>query len=291
MGPALLPALAFVLVHRAPVDTVTSSALASLELPRVLGALARHARTAPGREQCQQAQLAGSADEARSQYVAVTEATLCDPELTPPLLHPLSLEPSIARSRSGEVLEEEALASVGDGLLALAELVEWASEPEAKAACPRLAELGAAAAPPPRLASTLIGAFARVGEGAEERTVLSSDAWPQLARRRAAAVAAEAKLRAKAESLARSDGTPRPTVRDGRLVVPVLPAQMRFVGMEVARSRSGSTVFVEPHALVPLSSAARAAHAAVAAGEARILAALSSLLAAHSGGLREALER
>ncbi|KAL1507439.1 hypothetical protein AB1Y20_008277 [Prymnesium parvum] len=259
-------------------EEATCAALESLEVSRVLAALALHARTEPGRAHCLELHLAADPAEARRRYALVAEAMDCPSSDSPPLDNKLRLEEAVRAAASRAPLRADELHDAADALSSLDALAAWGRR---ASRAPRLARLAAAAAPPPRLLQTFVGGFERLADGT---TRLNASAWPRLAQRQAAARRAAETLRRRVEQLRLA-----PLQRDGRVVVAVSPSQKRAIGVEVARSRSGGTAFVEPFELVPLSSALRAANAAVASAEARILAALSSLLVSHADALRAAL--
>ena len=266
--------------------SVTRAAAGSLELDRVLIALSQHARTRPGQQRCLSQELAPTVSEARARYAVVSEALACDNARRPPLCHTLDLDESISIARGGMSLPVPALVEVAEALESLSSLAGWGQgAASAQPPSPLMAELATASSPPERLVAVLVGAFEEDTDGAVR---LSSAAWPQLKRRREAAASADGRLRSQIGELTRRSDV-SPVMRDGRLVIATSPAEMRSVGSEVARSRSGSTVFVEPYELVELSAATRAAHAAVATAETRIISALSALVAAHSDAVADAI--
>ena len=279
-------------------EALSPPVLRALEVPTVLDALAQRARTTPGARLCRAATLAPSAEAARCRYEAVAEAmSSLQEEARPPLTHGLNLGPALeALQASPSRLTVSDLVDVGHAVSALSELAGWSELPAAARRTPLLAAQAARAAPPPRLARTLPTAFeAQPGGG----YALSAEQFPVLRARRAAADAARAAVEAEAAGLLKSEsfraGLADPTQasplrRDGRLVVAVRPENKHACGVEVARSRSGSTVFVEPHSLVRLSAAAREADASLVAAEARLLAALATLLRRALPDLLEAVD-
>ncbi|MFN2383371.1 MAG: hypothetical protein ABR559_03805, partial [Gemmatimonadota bacterium] len=81
----------------------------------------------------------------------------------------------------------------------------------------------------------------------------------------------------------------RPTVRDGRYVVPLRrEAVAEMPGIVHDESASGATVFLEPHAMVEQNNALRQAELAVGREEERILRELTALLAEHRDALEHA---
>ena len=282
---------------RLPGPVVPSAILSTLDVPEVLAELAAYAQTAPGHALCRGAELAASADEARLQYVRVAEAMrlLSDPDAVPPFCHKLDLAPTLDALQSEGTLDLQMLAALGDAVSALTELAEWADREPVRAVCPSLAALAAASAPPKRLAERLPSAFVQLPSGG---VALSSTAFPLLASRRAAVRGAEKAAEAEMARLLASgelkgllaDPDSGAQRRDGRLVVPVPPQHKRAVGVEVARSRRGATVFVEPHSLLGVSAAARAAAEALATTEARLLRGLCLLVSRELSPLLDAVD-
>lgn len=285
-----LPHIAASLLHGG-VEPVTVRAL---EADAILQALAGKARTVPGARFCATLPLASSAAEARAAYAAVGEAMALTEEQLPPLGHSLA---TVVPALEAEEHTLRDLAGAAEAVVMLKSLAAWSHSPPT--AAPLLADLAARAAPPERLASRFCAAFEADPAGANDGAVrLSSAAFPVLKQRRAALAKAEASLsRAVAQlvdngglSSIVSEADATPQRREGRMVVPVRPANKRAAGIEVGASRSGRTVYVEPHALAPHTAACRAAQAALTACEARLLVALGELLRTHAAPLCEAVE-
>ena len=270
-------------------------ARAALEVPAVLDAVALRACTVPGARAVRDATLAPSVAAANEQYALVEEALALGPESAPPLNHPLDFAPVVRALQEQETLDAATLAEVGCAVEALSALAGWRPGQDA---CPRLAALCASAAPPARVAAKFCGTpppFVQLSTGAVS---LSSDAFPILRSRRAAMRSAEGAVEGEMGRLMADRGFQRQLAaedaqvqrRDGRLVVPVPPQGKRAVGVEVSRSRRGATVFVEPHSVVGLSAAARAAAVSLAAAEARLLLGLTLLLRRELPPLLAAVE-
>ena len=270
----------------------------ALEPTAVIDALVRNARTVPGAHALRTASLAPSAVAATQQYALVAEAMAMQPDELPPLCHCLDLEPALLALRDAQSLDIHTLAEVSNAVEALNLLAKWSEGEFARVRCPGLAALAATAAPPERLATKLGGAPRPFLEMPGGGLGLSSEAFPILRSRRAAVSVAEKAVTEQMRQLM-ADGSFKQQLsepdaqvqqRDGRWVVPIPPSSTRSLGVEVARSRRGSTVFVEPHQLVGLSSAARAAAASLAATEARLLLGISLLLRRELAGLLEAVD-
>ena len=68
------------------------------------------------------------------------------------------------------------------------------------------------------------------------------------------------------------------------------PQNKKSIGVEVARSRRGSTVYVEPHSVVALSAAARAAEEELQSAEARLFHGLCQLVRSELKPLLSAID-
>ncbi len=141
----------------------------------------------------------------------------------------------------------------------------------------------------PALRSTLARSFDPMGE-------LFDTASPRLGGLRAAVRVAYDRLRRRLDSLVGSElgsalQEPIITLRNGRYVVPVKSeARSKVKGIVHDASGSGQTLFIEPLIVVELGNAWREAQVAEAEEIARILDALSGLVAANGPVLRETLD-
>jgi len=269
----------------------------ALGLPEVLLLLAAQAKTAPGRRLCLQPTFAADPAECRESFRVVTEAIEAARTEPPPFLHDLAICGGLDEASGGATLGIPELSEVSAALLALEATAEWASaEPQRWRERPRLAAMAAQAAPPPRLLEAFRNAFESSGggSGGGGSVRLSSKGFARLGARRVRAAGASRATSDAMGALLRqpefvtklADRDAQPRRRDGRWVVAAAAGRGREVGTEVARSRSGATAFVEPHALRPLSAKAAKADKQVEVAERRLLRALSGLLAAHAGALR-----
>ena len=222
------------------------------------------------------------------------EALALDTTKWPPMPHRLDILGTLQTLADERAVPLHDLADTADAVDALLRTSQWSSLPHAEGET--LIECAARAAPPPRLLSRLHTAFERDERGAPS---LSSKAFPALKQRRETLAAAERALDTAVKKLVGS-GSLRslvsesdasvPRMRDGRLVVPVLPHNKKATGVEVGTSRSGRTIFVEPHELVPYSAGVRAAQTALEVCEGRLLAALCALLEIHTPALCAAID-
>ncbi len=141
----------------------------------------------------------------------------------------------------------------------------------------------------PALRSTLARSFDPMGE-------LLDTASPRLGGLRAAVRVAYDRLRRRLDSLVGSElgsalQEPIITLRNGRYVVPVKSeARSKVKGIVHDASGSGQTLFIEPLVVVELGNAWREAQVAEAEEIARILDALSALVATNGPQLRETLD-
>jgi DNA mismatch repair protein MutS2 len=158
----------------------------------------------------------------------------------------------------------------------------------AEARRPLLRALGQGLHPLPAITSTLARSFDPAGE-------LLDTASPRLGGLRAAVRIAFDRLKRRLDSLVGSElagslQEPIITLRNGRYVVPVrADAKSRVKGIVHDSSGSGQTLFIEPLVVVELGNAWREAQLAEQEEVERILDALSALVGANAGPLRETL--
>ena len=204
-----------------------------------------------------------------------------------PLLSKLQSEPSLG---------VDALFTFSNAIESLEDLAFWAEDAQVQRSSQSSLHVQR---PLPRRIASHFASLAPSSPMVDGTNVkLSSEAFPILKQRRAALKAAESRLESAAKDLVESgklkglvsEDEVVPRTRSGRMVVPVLPADKRAVGIEVSTSRSGRTVFVEPFALAPLSAAARQAAEALEACEARLIDGLCKLLITNMGPLCDAID-
>ena len=280
----------------------------SLGLPDVLRTLASRAKTTPGRHECLNVPLATSSHEANRIFEIVQQAQRVNAN-PPPLTHNLDLEHVLKLATKENSLEIHQLANVSHAVEALTALFEWGQQGEAKREAPTLAMLTDQVHPPPRLRS-LENVFEPVPDDEanawcefdDESQIcdavsfrLSSDTLPLLATKRARVSDCQLELRRAYDAFLRdSDAVkdfvlPRPVWRNARAVVAVPPSKARRIGAEVSRSRSGSTVFVEPHEIRPFAKRSRAAEYALQVAEMRYLKAFTAVIRWNADGLRNSM--
>lgn len=191
------------------------------------------------------------------------------------------LRPALDRAEKGGVLD-------GAALFAVAETLRVAERLKGE-----LANGGPALG---RVAEEI--ALSRTLRGQLERALLADGtladtASPLLGGLRANHRNALERLRTRLEGLAHAKAysphlqEPIVTLRNGRYVLPVrAEAKSKVPGIVHDTSATGQTIWIEPLEVVELGNAAREAEAAVAAEEARILGALSALVAGEVDALR-----
>ena len=244
---------------------LSSPSLAPLQLDAVLNLVASRARTAPGHSLCCNPPLATSAAECAANYAPVQEALAlaASRSTPPPFTHSLDVF-QLVEDATTQTLDAASLGALGDACDALDALAKWSASDDGRrtALAPTLASSAAAAAPPPRLLDALQSCTEPASDG--DGSQLSSTKFPLLGRLRKKASTARRSVDGRMKSLLvekKSSGeVPKDATslsRDGRPVLAVAPSIKHAVGVEVGASRSGATVYVEPHELLPLTAAQR----------------------------------
>ncbi len=259
-------------LHENPAPAKTRN---DLEWGRVLSALAERCATAMGRAAASALPFATTRDEARTLLSEAREAcTLAAKGELLPLAQLPDVAEAVSRLRVGGVLgpaELRALSSVLGSARALRRFLA-ARRTEAAA-------LHAACATDPTLdslAEEVAGCFEADG-------TLADHASPRLKELRSEyAASRERMVRRLEEMMTKYEGVLQDrfvTEREGRWVVPVRSdAHERFPGIVHATSASGSTLFVEPRAVIPMGNRLKVLEAEVQREEIAIYARLSALL-------------
>ena len=264
--------------------------LESLDWPFVLDALASEARTHAGRDAALALEPLGDIEEIARLMDEVDELARLDRDGTPspPLSGIEDVGAELQRAVRGEVLEKPELRVVGGTVAALAALAAFLAEHAAEATT--LAQRGAGIVVDDRFRRTLVASFDADGE-------LSEILYPELGEHRRRIVTLEKQARAVLEAMVGSgqlDAILQDrylTVRGDRFVLPVKAhAKSLDVGIVHDASRSGQTIYVEPHRVVPLNNERRLAESALRAEEHRILRMLSAEVGRHAAPLQCALE-
>ncbi len=263
--------------------------LEALDWPYVLGALASHARTAAGRRAALELDLFDELAAIHRTLDAVGEALglLTSEGAFPPTGGVEDIAGLVARSERGELLEAGELRPVASTVAALVGLRGFLDVRRQSA--PTLASTGDAIDIDRALLSTLTSAF-------DERGELSERAYPVLGELRRRIQALDRRVRERMDALLVDEefaGVLQDryvTIRAERFVVPIKAhAKGLDLGIVHDASRSGQTIFLEPHAVVPLNNQRRVAEAELRAEELRILRDLSALVGRHAPALVAAL--
>ena len=264
--------------------------LGALDWPVVLTALAGHARTRLGAERAQVLSLVRSVEAARRRYRAVEEVLAVEAESggRVPVGAVVDIREPLARAARGTTLEAEELRLVGGCLHALDQLKRWLEDRSEDA--PELDALAAPVRIDAGLLEELVDSFDATGR-------LSGTRYPDLGDLRARTGALKDRIAAVLDELVRGDGLAGVlqdrfvTERGGRFVIPVKAGQnRRGLGIVHATSQSGETVFVEPAEVVERTNELKEVEGAITRMERRILARLSTRLAAEAPRVEAALQ-
>jgi DNA mismatch repair protein MutS2 len=260
--------------------------LDTLEYPRILDAIAAHARSAAGRDRVRALEPTADHAEVVRRLEIVDELIALTGETTS---LPLGDVPRIERSLAaasplGTALECEALAEIRD-LLETARSVRrhLARDP---LRFPSLGTLADAIPDPSGLLSAL-------RQTLDERGQVREDASPALAAARAATREIRAEIEARLTQLVRDPdlagtvGDRYVTLRNGRYVVPIKQsAAWTFPGVVQDRSGSEETVFVEPLFAVALNNRLILASKTEEIEERRVRTELTDLVRTDTDDLR-----
>ena len=262
--------------------SITQKTLERLEWPRIAARLAGAARTPRGRASLSPAPEQGAAAGFAPSLEAVLErhaetaealAILADGE-APPLGGVGEVSGLLARARKGGSLPGEALLELRGTLAALRETASFFEARREEA--PRLAELAAAVRPQAALERRIEAAIEPSGE-------VRDSASPELAQARRESRSATAEIQQRLERLLQDPDLRARlsddyfTIRNDRYVLPVrAEAKGGVRGILHDASRSGTTVFVEPEALVEINNRLRQSGLAAAREALRVLGELSA---------------
>src|SRR5262245_12756560 len=259
--------------------------LETLELPRVLAAIAALARSEAGREAAGALRpvpdraLAEQRLDTLAELVALTAEAGTVPTADVPRLGPALAQAAPA----GAALETRRLLEVRDLLLVARHVrVHLRRDPDR---FPRLAATADGLPEAPEVEASLT---ALLDEGGQVR----EDASPALAAARRATRELRMRLEAQLVKVVRDPansgvvGEQYVTVRNGRYVVPVrTAAAWTFEGVVQDRSQSDETVFVEPLFAVELNNRLLLASKTEEAEERRVRAELTAHIRAHTAAL------
>jgi DNA mismatch repair protein MutS2 len=256
-------------------DPCPAKTRADLEWDRVLGALADRCAGPLGRDLAIGLGFAGSREEARDWLAQAAEATELLEEGRPlPAPEVDDIREAVERARVGGVLSPQELRALGRTLGAARALRRFLTSRRPE--LPRLFEACATDPTLDDLADEITGCFEIDG-------ALSDRASPRLRELRGEWHAARQRMLSRmADLMSRYESIVQDrfvTEREGRWVLPVRSdAHERFPGIVHATSSSGSTLFVEPRAVVPMGNRLKVLEAEVKREEEAVYARLTALV-------------
>jgi DNA mismatch repair protein MutS2 len=257
--------------------SISSQTLETLEFPKILAQLARHASFSASRELVLALTPSTDAFEVRRRQRLTSEARrLSDDHPEAGIGGARDVRPAVGLARRGGVLEASALLDVAATLISCRRLrVLLLKLDETTFAL--LRELAHDLPLLPVIEETIARAIG------EDGNVLDS-ASPQLGRIRADVRIAFSRLQEKLQNMISSSQAESlqeaiVTVRNGRYVVPVKASHRRNIrGLVHDQSASGATLYIEPLAVVELNNKYRELQLAEQEEVQRILAEISSLV-------------
>ena len=256
-------------------DPCSEKTRADLEWPRMLAALADRCRGPMGRHAALSLGFGTTRDEVETSLTEAAEAARLHHGGEPLAIEEVpDITTALGRLRVGGALAPEDLRAVATALSAARSLRR--SLHARRLACPALY---AACATDP----TLDEAEDELSRSFETDGTLSDRASARLRELRSEFHASRARMLSRLDDLmSRYEGVLQDrfvTEREGRYVVPVRSdAHERFPGIVHATSGSGSTLFVEPRAVVPMGNRLKMLEAEVLREEIAIYARLSAML-------------
>ena len=255
-----------------------------LEWPRLLEALAGHARSTMGAARCRDLELAASLHDSRRRQQETTEMgqLQASGEALPTLSFPDIRDP-LARAKKGAVLEVHELRDCAMVLELLEESGRFVGRHQQDA--PALASV----AHPLRSAGELRSVKTVLNAAIHPDGSIKESATPELRRMTHQGQALKQQMRHQLEQMLHSRRYEEIiqeqyfAQREGRYVIPV-KADMRgrIQGIVHDVSASGATVFIEPRELVELNNSIKVADLEIEREVRRILRELSALVAAQS---------
>jgi DNA mismatch repair protein MutS2 len=257
------------------IDPCPPKTRSDLEWDRVLSALAERCAGPLGRELAVALPFAATRDEARALLAQAAEATRLLEQGRPlPAGEVDDVREAIERARVGGVLAPAELRAVGRLLGAARALRRFLALRRAEV--PALFDTCSTDPTLDEVADEITGSFDPDG-------TLSDRASPRLRELRTEWHAARQRMLSRMEDMmGRYEGVLQDrfvTEREGRWVLPVRSdAHERFPGIVHATSSSGSTLFVEPRAVVPMGNRLKVLEADVKREEEAVYARLSALV-------------
>ena len=267
---------------RAPAGERT---LRVLEFPKVVAVLAEGTVTAMGRERALAVRPSVDEDDVRAAMAVTSEAVVMTAEADIPVRGARDLEPFVARTVAGGVIDPPDFLQIAQTLAVAREVRVFLLSKRDRA--PRLAEIAA-------LLTALPPVEAAIAKPFDDQGRIKDDASPALHQIRTEIQSVERRLRSALDAFIHDSAHSRylqdaiVTTRGDRFVVPVKAEYRAQVqGIVHDASASGATLFVEPLALVPLGNRRRELEAAEREEILRILRALSALVGEHANVLRD----
>ena len=277
---------------------VAQKTLERLEWDRVLDRLSEHAQTPQARLTIRGQTPDGPAGAAlfcpdaaqmRTRLAETREALAVLAVAPPPLSGTAEIRGSLTRARKGGSLDVEALRRVGSTLAAL--------QATARFVCAR-------ASVAPQLAETADGIVihavlrAEIEQALDESGEVRDEASPALGAARRDARKLSGEIQNQVERMLRSSEVRAhlsdnwATLRNDRYVLPVkADARGSVPGIVHDASRSGTTLFIEPQALVDLNNRHKRAELAATQEVRRVLGELSAAVAEAADEIRAGLDR
>jgi DNA mismatch repair protein MutS2 len=256
-------------------DPCPDKTLADLEWQRLLGAIAERCHGPMGKDLALERGFARTREEIASRLAEASEAARLGAEGTPlPAREVPDVRELVGRLRVGGALGSVELRAAAEVLASARSLRRFLHAK--KGSYPALS---AACATDP----TLDDVEQEIARAFDTDGTLSDRASPRLRELRGEYQASRARMLSRLDDLmGRYEGILQDrfvTEREGRYVVPVRSdAHERFPGIVHATSSSGSTLFVEPRAVVPMGNRLKMLEGEVAREEIAIQARLSQLL-------------
>jgi DNA mismatch repair protein MutS2 len=276
--------------------SVEQKTLECLEWAEVLARLGAFARTPRGRAKLAAASdgagaslFEASADGVRERLAETGEAlAILDAGDLPPLGGVADVAASLRRARKGGLLAAGALLDLLATLSALRDTQHFLAERGEQA--PRLAALAESIVDHAALHSKLERSLEASGEVRDDASAALAEARRAVRRSTGEIQDRVARLLKDPDTLARLSDAYY-TVRNDRYVLPVrADAQAAVRGIVHDASRSGTTVFIEPEALVEVNNRHKQAEIAVERETLRVLRDLSSAAAAAADSIEAGLE-
>lgn len=263
--------------------------LATLEFPKVLKRLARFASFSASELLARTLAPATNAEEIRQRLATTSEARLLL-EANPAIgvAGARDVRPLVTSAERGRVLRPAELLDIQSTLRSSRSL--RSSLTRSKKQYPLLAAIAATISPNKDISKEIDRCIDEVGG-------VGDSASPELSRLRRQVHLARVRIKDKLQSIIQSPRNSRflqepvVTQRDGRHVIPLKSDfRGRIPGVVHDSSSSGSTLFIEPLAVVELNNSCRELELAEQEEVERILAALSALVAANAADITRNVE-